>query len=487
MPLKDLIALALILAVVAGGTAGATASKRVRDLLFIGMIFLAPMTELYDVNFVSRDFYRGTVRGYEVSLVDALSVSILLSSLLTPRQGHRRLYIMPALPLMLLYLAYCAFSVSISEPRLFGLFELSKIVRGMVIFMAVALYVQSERELKIALFALALVISYEGCQALRQRYQWGIHRVFGTLDSANSLSAFFCLTAPVLVAGFNSRVPLWLKAMLAGAMVLSMVGVVLTISRAGVVTMGIVMFVTALTTMSWHFGVKKVAIMALALMGAGGIVAKSWQTLRSRFAESTLEQEYGNKENQGRGYYIRMAEAIVKDRFWGVGLNNWSYWVSNKYGPRLGYKFNPYKGTDREPNYKIPPGVTNIDDAQAAPAHNLAALTAGELGLPGLVIFGLLWLRWLQMGVTFIFRRSASPMRRVGVGILFGLCGILLQSMTEWVFRHSPVFYTVHILLALLASLYYIKRRELRAAKAARREEAYYASMGNLAWAGGEA
>jgi len=54
----------------------------------------------------------------------------------------------------------------------------------------------------------------------------------------------------------------------------------------------------------------------------------------------------------------------------------------------------------------------------------------------------------------------------MGVGILFGLSGLFLQSLTEWVFRHSPIYYTAHILLGVLASLYWLKRREKRQQKA---------------------
>ena len=71
--------------------------------------------------------------------------------------------------------------------------------------------------------------------------------------------------------------------------------------------------------------------------------------------------------------------------FWGRP-QNWSYWVSNKIGPQHGYKFVPYKGTDREPRTIIP-SDSNVDEAQAAPAHNLGALTVGELGIPGLIYF----------------------------------------------------------------------------------------------------
>src|SRR5882672_3505635 len=86
---KDLIGLALLVIGVFGGAVASSCSKRLRDFIFLGMIVLAPMTEDYDVNFVSRDFYRGTTRGFEFSLVDILSISLLASLLLVPRGRSR--------------------------------------------------------------------------------------------------------------------------------------------------------------------------------------------------------------------------------------------------------------------------------------------------------------------------------------------------------------------------------------------------------------
>lgn len=459
MQFKDLIGLAVIAGGVLGGTVVATLSHRARDLFFIAMICLAPMTELYDVNFVSRDFYRGTVRGFEFSVVDILSISLVLAMFLAPRRGESRLYWIPSSGFLLLYALYCSFNVAIADPKLFGMFELSKLFRGVMIFAAAAFYVRSEREVRIALFALALIICYQGYLALKQRYLWGLHRVFGTVDHSNSLAALFCITAPVFVAGFNSKVQTWLKLLCAAALCAATVGIILTISRAGVVILGMGVAGTALATMSYKPSLRKAAISLVVVIGVAGLFAKSWETLKARFAESTLEEEYSGSKNQGRGYYIRLAHAIAVDRFFGVGLNNWSYWVSNKYGPRLGYKFNPYYGTDREPSYVIPEGVNNIDDPQAAPAHNLGALTLGELGIPGLLIFGILWLRWLQMGAVFLLPKSYDISRQLGVALFAATGCMLLQSVTEWVFRHSPVFYVIHLELGILASLYYQRRR----------------------------
>jgi O-antigen ligase len=146
---------------------------------------------------------------------------------------------------------------------------------------------------------------------------------------------------------------------------------------------------------------------------------------------------------------------IVEDNFFGVGLNNWAFWVAKKYGAMIG---RPYDGFDQFLHRK-PDDETLENMVWPAPAHNLAALTVGELGIPGLILFMLLWARWFQMGARFLFKRNPDPMHRLGVGLFFGLCGVFLQSVTEWTFRQTHIFLTFNILVGALASLCYAKRR----------------------------
>lgn len=462
MEQKDIIGLGLLAVGTAGGVGAACVIPRLRDVFFCMMVFLAPITERVDINFVSRDWYRGTTRGFEISLVDILAFSLVVSAVLIPRRGYNRGFWPASLGLMFLLFFYACFNVAIADPQLFGAFELLKIIRGITMFLAVAFFVRSERELRLLLGTLGVLLCYEGMLALEQRYLYGIHRVFGTIDDSNSLSVFFVTVAPVLAAGINAELSKKLKALFAVAIAFACVGVILTISRTGVVTMGLALLGVCLSTMTWKITARKVAISAVVLLAAAGAIGKSWKTLSARFAESSFKDEYGNKHNMGRGYYIRLAKAISQDRLFGVGLNNWSYWVSNQYGPRLGYRFVPYKGTDKEPS-SVVPGDSNVDEAQAAPAHSLGALTLGELGLPGLLLFALLWVRWFQMAFGFVIKRRADPMFRIGAGLFFGLLALFLHSLTEWVFRQSPIYYVVNILLGTLASLYYLKRKNRKA------------------------
>ncbi len=454
MDTKHLIGLFLIVFGVLGGSLGACLSLRARDAMFFLLVTIRVITDRFDVHFVSLEWYRGTTRGFEVSFIDVLAVSLLTGLLLGRRAGRSPRWFWPAsLGVMMLYLLYACFSVAISDPKLFGLFELSKIIRGIVVFLAAAWYVRGEREVRLLVLALACSVCLEGAWAIKDRYLDGIHRVMGSLEHPNSLSMYLCLTSPVLLAAACSNLPKYLRRFCFLGMVLATIAILLTISRAGVVFFGLVMVGAVVACVSPRPTLKKGVAVLVITMGVMALVGKSWNSLQSRYAEATLAEE----ETDGRGLYVLQAREIVEDRFFGVGLNNWSYWVSKSYGAKLGLHYENYDDTD------FTHFASNSQDydsiSYAPPAHGLGALTAGELGLPGLMIFTLLWLRWLQMGATFLWKRSPFVMHQLGAGIFFATCGIFLQSLTEWTFRQTPIFFTFHILLGVMASLYHQRRK----------------------------
>lgn len=463
MDTKTLFGITVVPAAILCGIIAATASRRIRDLFFFLFVLFAINIQHMDVNFVSREWYRGTTRGFEFSCLDPLIIGVFFGCLLRPPQGERRWFWPASLGLMLIFLLYGCFSVAISDPQLWGLFELSKMLRGLIAFLAAALYIRGERELRVMVLGLAGAVCWQGALVLYERYHDGVHRVTGVIGDPNSLSMYLCMAAPIFVAAITSKFPKYVKFLCTMAVLFGGVAIVMTISRTGVVTMGLVLVAAAVACVKFEITPKKILITFLALGIAGGVLGKSWKTLEERFKESSLGQEYAqNSKVQGRGYYILLAKTIAADRFLGVGLNNWSYLVSNQYGPPLGWHFVPYIGTEHWPSDKVPPGRDNLDAAQAAPAHNLGALTVGELGIPGLLLFALVWMRWFQMGMSFLWRRISDPRHRMGTGIFFACWGVFLQSLTEWVYRQTPIYLTFHVLLGALAGLYYIKHQRQR-------------------------
>ncbi len=461
MDIKDLIGLSMLFAATLGGVAVTGVSLRARELAFFLMIAFTAITFKLDVNFDSHYWYRGTTRGLEVSLVDVLAWSVLFSSILFPRPNQPRWFWPAGLAWILLFFGYACISVLFfSDPKIYGVFELSKMLRGILFFLAAAWFVRSERELAILVFALGCAVCFEGAIALKQRILDGLYRAPGTIDDPNSFSMYLCTVSPIFVAAATSTLPKWLRWFSVAAIAAATISIVLTLSRAGLPIFAFVMLGATFCCVSWRITLKKFAVGALVVLASIGLIYKQWNLIEARWSGDSLAREYlGKNQVDSRGYYLRLARVIEEDRFFGVGLNNWSYWVSKKYAAAV----LPYEADEDYDDLTYAPSKQLLPSFHyAAPAHNLGALTLGELGVPGLILFSFVWLRWFSMGVGFLWPRVPDAMRRLGIGILFGMGGAFLQSMTEWVFRQTHIYLTFHAMLGALAALCWCKRNSKR-------------------------
>jgi hypothetical protein len=455
MEIKHVIATVALLACTLGGIAAASLYQRLRDIMFFLMVAGAVVSEKMEVNYWSLEWYRGSTRGLEFSLVDALAISVLVASLLVPRYRGPRWHWPVCLGALLAYFCYGYFSVLVSEPKMFGLFELSKIARGIVFFLASASFIRTRRELPWLVGGILAAVALQGMYVAKQRLIYGMERVEGSVDHANSLSMYLCLVSPVIMAAALCDFPRWFGRTCLAILGVAAVCSILTLSRAGVPIFALVVGGTAAWCITWRITAKKIK-MGLAVMAfAGAFLYMSWKPLMARYGSASLQEEYLDKEEgvEGRGVYLRWAKMIASDRLFGVGLNNWSYAVSRTYGIKQGFVYGNYDffhdGRELE---KMP------DVNFAAPAHSLLALTLGELGVPGVTLFILMWLRWFSTGFQFLRRRNPDPMWRMGVGFFFAICGIFLQSLTEWVYRQTPMVITFNVILGALAGLVYYWR-----------------------------
>jgi hypothetical protein len=455
METKHIIALIAFMALGSIGVLFTLLSQRARDAALFFIVFGAVVIGRMDVNFLGEYWYRGTSRGIELTLIDLAAWALLLATVLLPRYRGCRWYWPAGLGLMTLYLAYCAFSVATSEPKLFGVWELTKVLRGLIVFMAAALFIRGRRELMVLVLALGCAVGLEAIYGIEQRLWKGISRVPGTLFHENSLSMYLCMVGPVLLAAALSDWPRWMRWFSGVSCAFAALLVMMTLSRAGIPTFAVVMTATAFFCTTWKVTRRKVIIGAAAFAGAALLLITSWNALVLRFGQASLREEFLKEDAiETRGVYWRIVFAIAEEEPYGVGLNNWSYAVSKYYGPQLGYRYDDYDVVRWDPDKDMTDEVNH-----APPAHSLAVITWGELGLPGLCIFGLLWLRWFQVGASFLWRRlNTDPMHRLGIGLLFGAVGLFAQSITEWTYRQTAIMFTFHVMMGALASLYYAKR-----------------------------
>jgi len=451
---KSLLFLALCSVVVPAGVALVRRYPRLKDFCAALMVFGTTEHGLATINFYSREWYRGTTRGFELCWLDFLWFFILVDEWRRPRLARPR-QLPFSLGSMLVFFSYNAMNVALSDPKLFGLFELSKALRAVMVFLAFAYYVKNERDLRRLVWALCLAVIYEWSWTVYARLILGHARSEGTLSHPNALSMYNLIAVPLLLAVALSDADKRLRRACGVAAFLGTTSVLFTVSRAGLLSIFLLLIAVGMTCGSLRITLAKTVAAALVLVPGGVLYAKLAPAFEARFAtEGGLEREFGGEANEGRGSYLVLARMMSADNFLGCGLNNWSYYVSNRYGPMMGLQYLPYWGTDEVPPDGPIPANSNIDDPQAPPGHSLYAITLGETGWLGVLLFVWVWLRWLWMAGSFFSRRSAAFRSRFGVGVFFSLAGAFSQSVVEWEFRQTPLLFLVHILLGALAAVY---------------------------------
>ena len=142
MDAKHLLALAFLVLAIPTGVVVATLSQRARGAAFFTMVAATVITDRINVTFLSHYWYRGSTRGLEFSFVDLLAISVLGGCILLPRPGNSRFYWPSSFAFMLVFFLYACGSVLFCEPKVYGVFEISKMIRGLIFFLAAALYVR---------------------------------------------------------------------------------------------------------------------------------------------------------------------------------------------------------------------------------------------------------------------------------------------------------------------------------------------------------
>src|SRR5437588_1084804 len=289
MTLKHLIGLILIGLAIPSVCLGAALSRRLRSLAFFVMMVGWVVTDRMDIHFFSFDLYRGSTRGVEISVLDILGLGVLVGQLAHPSSAGKRWYWPASLLFMLFYFFYCCVSVAMSSPKLFGMFELTKILRGMLIFLTAAWFIRSEKELGLLVMALACAVGFEGLLALKERMIGHMERVTGTLDHPNSLSMYLCMVTPVLVAAATSNFPKTFRMLFAASISLATLAVLLTFSRAGIPIFALVVLGTTAACVSLRFTFKKAVLSFFICMALALVLLKVWDNMKNRYNEATLQ------------------------------------------------------------------------------------------------------------------------------------------------------------------------------------------------------
>ncbi len=426
--MKYVIFFSALLLVVPIGALLASQFRRVREGAFVLMVISTLFVGSWDINFWIRPSYRAMVRSIQFSLVDFLLWIVLLGTVMSVLREGRRLYWPASLGPMLVLLGWSCVSVAIFEPRLYGLFLLSNMVRGLLVFLAVAWFVRSEREVWILVWSLVAIFGYLGCLCLWQRYIEGAWRVTGTFGHANTLADYCVLFGPVLLGCSFLEGRAVARSFCAAAWALSGIAIVLSVSRGGVLYFAVSYGVVALVAMRRHPSLKRMAIVfVLGLLG-GGLLLLGWDKIEGRNVKMNSAVEADR--SAGRSVYYEVAWEIVRDHPLGVGLNNYA-----SYFPTL------KESTDEDLGADLP--------------HVLYMQFLAELGWPGLLILVFLFLRLIFLAGRNLAFLEPGVFFFAGAGCLAAFVSVSVSSAIGQSLFGQTLYIPFNILIGLAAATHF--------------------------------
>ncbi len=435
-------ALLLVLAVPAM-TALAWQSEKLRGYLFSALIFATCLGDHGNIHLLSIETYRGPDRGFEVTLVDLIAWSLAIAVM--ARKPGRISWVPYNTWLMLLYFGVAALSIVDAPQGLLASFTMVKMLRGFVLYWTVVNVLRVGVPVKSIWRGILAIGILFGLYAVYQKYGVGLYRIPATFDHSNTVPLFLNQILPILlVMGLAAG---WLSgkaSMLSLATVMAMLlTVVMTFSRGGMVLslMTILGVLLVANRKTKSFRVTVASLVVVGGLALGGLA--TGKSIADRFMEAPESSHLAREE------FNRAAQAMAADNPLGVGINQFSYVLSNT------------------------PKYTNMIKVMAAEkqkgvCHEVYFLTAAELGWIGLVIFVMVLLRFLWHASFEAFRRKGFH-GLLQAAIALGMLALHLSGFLEWVFRITPIFYMFLVCCGLSVGLADSWRLADRAARKPRR------------------
>ncbi|SPF56419.1 putative O-Antigen ligase [Candidatus Sulfopaludibacter sp. SbA4] len=428
------LAAALTIAV-PGMAIGAMWLPRVRGYLFSLMIALTCLGAHASVNIVSRELYRGPDRGFEVTGADLVCWALMIA--ITLRfPGKIAWFPRNSWLLLFFFLNACLLALVTLEP-LYTAFSLWKCLRIYCLYWTTVncLHLGIRRRYAWLGFAgAALVIM---ALALQQKYLMHIYRINGPFDHSNTIPLFANLILPVLLiwALCDKELPLhW--AVVSIALCFGLLFAVLeTFSRLGMALSGgcVVGALGWANLRSRSARVQTASVLITLLLVAGAIRAAGSIIERIRSAPAASVE--------ARDEFKYAAQLILADHPFGIGLNNFSYVVTNQTQYREHFE-------------------AMKNEEQSGVAHHIYWLTAAETGYLGLLLYLLLVVRFAWSALAGSWRHKSTE-GTILFGVFLGICALQVSGFFEWAFRVTPVM-QMFTITAAMAVAWSEKPREHR-------------------------
>lgn len=431
----------LVLACVLCGGYALGVALRARKSAVAALVFALGLLVLFnDISFTpgSLEQYRGTDRGFDVSLLDVAAYVLYFAAPPASRPA-------PFRAVRYAYFAVGLASLALAPAPLYGVFTLWSLLK--VYLMISALYRAFEDvELVGVLYkGLSVGLIYLLIVCLYQRYVQGVNQVAGTFAHQNTMgmAAYMAAAAifPLVIRGDGGRLS-------AGAIASATLVVILSLSRGCLVALPAILATLSVASIVRKPTRQKAWVIVLGFAAALVLGAKSFDTIFARFTGAP------ERSAESRVIYEAMAHAMFRDHPLGVGLNQFSLMAGDD-----GYMS----------------VAAAMDASWVSPnalVHNIYLMTLAELGIAGLVLYVALIGQPILAALRGAWRHKNDLRGELLFGCFAGLVAFSIHGQLEWVARQARALYLFWMLCVVVAALSRLPSEGGRAS-APRRAPAY--------------
>jgi len=322
-------------------------------------------------------------------------------------------------------------------------------------------YIRSRKEIDAIIKAFICAMIFQGGFVLFSKYvtKAVVNRAIGSFPHPNTLAMYLDLISPIILSMLLSGAlpKKWNKWAIL-ALALSVISILFTKSRGAWVIMAgafmVVMFMSFMTKPTWRKSKYIVTGMVLGIV-FGGIMSPK---IIKRFKTAPKESA------DTRHYFNNAATGMAGDKYFGVGLNSYSWMLRNieKYYwmvyPDKWEKFEETADFLAADDFRWSRG----GESRLGTCHHIYLLMAAEIGYLGMWIFIAFIVRFYLRTLWFFLRTKDWYFKSIALGMVTGLATLHLHGLLEWIFRQTQVFYLFFIISGLFTAIYNLYKLELK-------------------------
>jgi len=390
----------------------------VEKICIAGIIFMS--INPIDITIFSYTNYRGDIRGIEFGVTDWFLFSLLYSMYFSPRWRSRKIsYTMPNSILAWSYFGLCAISIFTAIVPQFAFFGFTRLIRAYLLMWVAFNWIRSTNDLQFIIWCVLGISAYSFVGVLNDKYIKGTFPPRGSFPHQNSLATFQNFMNVIVFAFligdrgrlFEKKTLFYWIALGSGTLT-----TLATLSRGGLATMFVGYFIVffAVTLLKSRPTVRKKKWKIIGILTGLSIPMLGFllPPIINRFLNAPKESA------EARDIFNEVARELGEQRFFGVGLNNYSYAGVTEYSEVLG-----------------------LVDAGGL-AHHIYWLHYAELGILGPILWTLFMLSFIYFCAKYTLQRKSNTETLFAIGVGTGIFLAMLIGTLEWNFKQTSLCFT---------------------------------------------